>query len=146
VIIALCSSIYRAEKQQVTKVCLGEQSVHVVQGFHPTAIWDKEDDDRVKTERILADLIREVYETCGEWKKREQEKIKPRFTTSTEDVFAAASSFVLAMNQHAKVKSAAHDLGIDLREQEQLSPKGGRWASVGDIYYDFMGCFREEEA
>ncbi|KUL85662.1 hypothetical protein ZTR_08887 [Talaromyces verruculosus] len=35
VIMDLCSSISRAENQQVSKVCLGEQSIHVIQRIPP---------------------------------------------------------------------------------------------------------------
>ena len=143
VIMDLCSSISRAEKQQVSKICSGEQSIHVFQGFHPTAIWNKEGDDHVKTERILADIIREVYQPCGEWKKREQEKVRPRFTTSAEDVFAATSSFLKAMRQYSKAKSAAEALGIFYREQEHLFPKGGQWASVRAVYSDVSAAFSD---
>jgi hypothetical protein len=124
---------------------LGEQSIHVIQGFHHTAIWNKGRDDHVKTGRILADIIREVYQPCGEWKKREQDKIRPRFTGSAQDVFAAASTFLKAMEQHIKEKSAARDVGIYWREQEQLYPRRrGRWASVGDIYSNVSNCFDDE--
>lgn len=141
VIMDLCSSISRAEKQQVSNICLGEQSIHVIQGFHPTAIWNKEGDDRVKTERILADIIREVYQPCGEWKKCEQEKIRPRFTTSAEDFFAATSSFLKAMRQYLKAKSAAEALGIFCRKQEHLFPKGDQCASVRDVYSYVSAAF-----
>jgi hypothetical protein len=76
VIHSLSSSIYRARKEKVQKISLDEHSFHVIQGFPPAAIWDQEVLERSRMECNLADIMREVYKPCGQWKNCQLARVR----------------------------------------------------------------------
>lgn len=136
-----CSSIYTAEKQKVTEL----QSFpfcHIIHGFHPDAIWDKKDDDRVRVERILADILREVYAPCGDFKRLQRQRTKDGFPDASHKLDDAAHALLLAMSRYRRIQMTARELDVSLGEW-QLDTDGDWWPNLIRGLYEIVstaGC------
>lgn len=115
------SSIYTAENQKVTE--LHGPSCHIIHGFHPDAIWDKNDDDRVRVERILADIVREVYAPCGDFKRLQRQRIKDGFPDASRELRDAAKTHMMAMARYWLIQGTARDLDVPFGEWQLNADK-----------------------
>jgi hypothetical protein len=108
----LCSSMFGAENQQVSKVSIDDQSIRVVQGFHPAKLDYLDDAERKKWDRTLQNIFQSVYRPCVDWKTRYQQKLEDNLDNAATAVRTVATTFYEALLEYEQIRLQASGFGM----------------------------------
>jgi hypothetical protein len=123
------SAISRAKQIEVSKVSLSEHSFHVIQAFCPAEIWHKEGDERLMMDFILAEIVREVYKPCREWKRHQEQWMKDRLEYQIQDLFDSGRNFLRALVEFTDFESLTRY--VDDVLEKQLDANEDEWDRLG---------------
>lgn len=133
----LSSSVHKARGQQVTRVRLDDQIIHVAQGFHPMHIeYEKDVHKRLDLEQVLRGLLGSLYEPCEDWRIRRRQHYEGEIDEAAKEVITRMTAFLDSVTDYRLAQHRAASFGTVNTRLGQCSTS--RWTDFKDNVRSFV--------